>query len=43
VRAALRAVTDDRHLLVLDEIGVGITIVINAHGILGGFWLWFWS
>ena len=37
VRAALRAVADDRDLLALDEIDVGITIVINAHGFLCAF------
>ena len=34
VRVALAAVADDRDLLGLDEIDVGITIVINAHGFL---------
>ena len=34
VRVTLAAVADDRDLLGLDEIDVGITIVINAHGFL---------
>ena len=34
VRVTLAAVADDRDLLALDEIDVGITIVINAHGFL---------
>jgi hypothetical protein len=34
MRVTLAAVADDRDLLGLDEIDVGITIVINAHGFL---------
>ena len=32
VRVALAAVADDGHLLALDQVDVGITIVIDAHG-----------
>ena len=34
MRVTLAAVADDRDLLALDEIDVGITIVIDAHGFL---------
>ncbi len=32
MRVALAAIADDRHLLALDEIEIGVGIVINAHG-----------
>src|SRR5262249_30896367 len=37
VRVTLAAVADDRDLLGFDEIDVGITVVINAHGSLLGW------
>jgi hypothetical protein len=37
VRVTLAAIADDRDFLGLDEIDIGITIVINAHGTLFGW------
>jgi hypothetical protein len=35
---ALAAVADDDDLLALDQVDVGVAIIINAHGMFRSFW-----